>query len=127
MKSKLAKLCNKPGEVLDKEFTMVTRPARQVVKLYNIRDTPIIEDMERVRKMASETLSNNGQMLKIKLMPNLRYLSPVKMVHANDCKGYSGRQGILLILRAKERLPQLPILCWAGMARIMCTVLILQC
>ena len=43
------KLCNKPGEALDKEFSVVIRPARQVVKLYNIKDTPIIEDMERVR------------------------------------------------------------------------------
>ena len=51
------KLCNKPGEVLDKEFTVVIRPARQVVKLYNVKYTPIIEEIERVRKMASEAAS----------------------------------------------------------------------
>ena len=54
------KLSNKPGEILEKEFTVVTRLARQVVKLFNIKDTPIIRDMENVRKMASENLSING-------------------------------------------------------------------
>ena len=38
---------------------MVTRLARHVVKLFTIQDTPIIRDMENVRKMVSETLSNN--------------------------------------------------------------------